>query len=204
MVLVQKELKNAYIWEYMNLNLIFDFSVDTTFWDYTYRRWAGNWLVIHNWYCDWWGSSYWDGTVYKTVNAHKYWSRIKFWFNNTSYTWNRWWWITSAPWDSAVVAWTIAWGIAVSGWNMNLYIYNDGTGFDKAVSLTLWQQYYLDTKFDNWLFEVILLDASLNVIDTNSQDLWVSTLPYSWFSGWEHSATPWFFRIYEYREAYKA
>ena len=91
----------------LQLELKLDFSVDTTFKDYTYWYIAWNWLAIetsNGWVTNAWSSYFWNGSVYKTILgwAKKVWTRVQFNFLNTSTSSTRWGWICLYPFDNSL------------------------------------------------------------------------------------------------------
>ena len=185
---------------WLELTQIFDFSVDTTFKDYTYWYTSWGWLTIetaNGWVTDGW-SSYWNGSVYKEVNATKVWTRALINFNSTTITWNRGWGISMhsrVPWYSTWVY------VDVQNWTKEIRcILNDVTQSATAINITLWNDYLVDSKFENWLYTGILLDTSENVLATTSYQSTDTEMKYIGFSMWNHGATPAFCRIKKFRE----
>lgn len=198
----ENELKNAYIGEVLVLKQFFDFSTNDWKW-FSMVATMWNWLKIDttNKYCTWNPSSSaaGNGEVYKIINANKYHWRIKFMF-----TYARWWcWVW--PFYNSDLNDCTSNMVAYSNNQWHLYIGRNGsTVVDNTVSISLNQYYYLDLKFENWLYTAILLDSNLNEIKTITYQTSDTSIKYNGFAWWWQSSTlaSWWI-IKEYREAYK-
>ena len=185
---------------WLELTQVFDFSVDSNYWDYTYWYTSWNWLTIQNangWVTNWW-SSWGNGSVYKEVNATEVWTRALINFNNTSISWNRGWGISLYSWTSWYDNWP---SITAENWVQRISISRSGTENEKVTTtMTLGTDYYIDGKFKNWIYTATLLDTSENVLATTSLQTTDTEMKYIWFSMWNHSATPAFCRLKKFRE----
>ena len=187
----------------LQLNLKFDFSVDTWYWDYTYWDVAANGLVIQN--NNWWvtNNSYGNANVYKVVNAKKVWTRILFNFNNISIANNNGWalWLTSF---ASVQNWPEVYCV-----NNSKLLRLSVQWQEKAstnINISLWTDYYLDFKFENWVYTWTIYDTSLNEIQSVTYtDTSVTSIDKIWFEMWNQWLTNsyYFCRIKKYREAYE-
>ena len=205
MTLFPHSLQNAYIGEY-KLNLVFDFSIDTWFWSYTYTNTWWNWLTIQN--NNWWVTnnwSHWNWFVWKTVNAKKVWTRVLWNMANVSISWDNGWWL----W-----LWVFAGngGIPSNSWyNTEQQCYNSSKTLRLNVKGTrvaletfnvdLWTDYYMDFKFENWVYTCEILDTNLNVLKTETYTSTDTTCNYVWFTMWNYWQTN-FCRIKKYWEYY--
>lgn len=193
-------LKNAYIWEYIPplvLQQVFDFTTSDLHW-FTNTQDPNNqyWLTINTtWhYCTWNVTG--SGWIWKTINASRYWWRIKFQHVNQIY--------------GGVMVW--AWAYPVTSDANCMYNYanmsqiwisvNNSNVAEWSYTFSLNTYYYLDCKFDNGLYTLILSDSNLTELRTltyqNSDTKW----KYAWFGWWWWRNSTSCFRIHEYREAY--
>lgn len=200
------ELKNAYIGEVewpLKLKQIFDFSVDTTFWDYTYYKSSWNWVIIDNanWCCRTDGYNC-SAMVYKSINAKACWLRILFdctWAVNGNIQ------LWPFSWQNWIPSWATVDGILEnqsSNKRLRIYYYWANSYANYTISDNT--DYYLDLYYENWLYTVSLIDASMNVLQslTKQDTSWHTTMPYSWFAMWnDYNTYQW--RVKKYREDYK-
>ena len=206
------KIKKKYVWtqqvrpnSWLKLELKLDFSVDTTFKDYTYWYTSWSWLQIdtsNGWVTSAW-SSYWNGSVYKTISwwAKKVWTRVQFNFLNTSTSSTRWGWICLYPFNSSLAYWC---NIDAQNTRNLCVIEADVVKSQVNPVFSLGTDYYLDFKFDNWVFDAILTDMNNNVVSsTTYTNTSVTSIPTVWFSMWNHASTAHFCRVKKYREAYE-
>lgn len=200
----EHSLKNAYIGERpLELKLIFDFSTATGYGDYTYYKVNTNWLTIDNanWCCRTNGSAA-SGMVYKSINAKSCWLRILF---NCTWTVDGNVQLWPYSWQNWIPSWATANGILEnqsSSKRLRIYYYGKNSYANYTISNNT--DYYLDLYYENGLYTVSLMDASMNVLQslTKQDTSWHTTMPYSWFAMW-NSSNSYQWRVKKYRCDYK-
>lgn len=184
------------------LQKVLDFH-NNTYWDFTYVNTQAGWLTINTswWYCTQSEAQTTTGAwyIYKTINANRFWWRVK--FTNTNHA-HGWCW----PWAFAGTDAPLAQNFdyypdSPNGSIISIYDWNN-TVVSETASCSLDTYYYMDVKFDNWLYTWILLDSNLSPLKTityqSSDTKWL----YSWFHMWWWWSNRACWRVYEYREAY--
>lgn len=200
----QNKLQNAYIGEYKELVLkqVFDFKTNSR-WDFTMTSAQWYWAIINTswWYCEWaWpDSNYnnWNAVIWKRINAKRFWGRVKFMHPNNKHWWVWIWVFASAPSTNLQQSWN-----DYADYNIIEIEKQSSQVASWTVSISANTIYYLDVKFDNWLYTCTLSDSNLNPIKTityqSSDTIWECSWFFGW--GWTNRLTNW--RVYEYREAY--
>lgn len=165
------------------------------------------WLDINTswWYCYWKDSAYswwpsWNGSVWKIINAKRFWWRIKFQHVNSKH-----WWIsiTILNQTNKNPNFTDCWYWWLYTDDNKVYISHDSTEYvTSTYSISLNTFYYLDFKFDNWLCTCILYDSNMTELKKITYQSTDTTMKFSWFNMWWWAYWHACWRVYEYREAY--
>ena len=197
---------NVYIWTDQKPELVLQKVLDFTtnsWWNFTMTPTQWNWATINTswWYCEWasadsYGNT-WNAVIWKRINAKRFWGRVKFMHPNSRH-----WWVIL--WVRNISATNVAQGCDdYADQNIIEIIPTSGSIVATwTVSLSANTQYYLDVKFDNWLYSCTLSDSNLNPLKTISAQTQDTIWYYSGFGWrwWVSQKTTW--RVYEYREAY--